>query len=115
VILDEPTAALDPIAENEMYLKFGQAVEGRTCVYISHRLSSTRFCDRICLLEGGRIIEEGTHDDLMERKGRYARIYEIQSQYYRQRDERKRAGGAMGDAPSRQEEREELFYEQRGH
>ncbi len=115
VILDEPTAALDPIAENEMYLKFGQAVEGRTCVYISHRLSSTRFCDRICLLEGGRIIEEGTHDDLMERKGRYARIYEIQSQYYRQRDERKRAGGAMGDAPLRQEEREELFYEQRGH
>ena len=79
-------------------------------MYISHRLASTRFCDRICLLEGGRIIEEGTHDDLMERKGRYARIYEIQSQYYRQRDERKRAGGAMGDAPSRQEEREGAVF-----
>lgn len=88
VILDEPTAALDPIAENELYMKFGKAVKGRTCVYISHRLSSTRFCDRICLLSGGKIIEEGTHEDLMEKKGKYAEIYEVQSQYYREQDRR---------------------------
>jgi len=60
LILDEPTAALDPIAENELYQKFGEAAQGRTSIYISHRLSSTRFCDRIVLLENGGIVEEGT-------------------------------------------------------
>ncbi len=88
VILDEPTAALDPIAENELYMKFGEAVNGRTCVYISHRLSSTRFCDRICLLSNGRIAEEGTHEELMEKRGKYAGIYEVQSQYYKEQDGR---------------------------
>ncbi len=82
IILDEPTAALDPIAENQLYLKFSQAVKGKTCVYISHRLSSTRFCDRICLLSGGTIAEQGTHEELMGKKGMYAGIYEIQSRYY---------------------------------
>ncbi len=86
MILDEPTAALDPIAENLMYQNFAAATEGRTCVYISHRLSSTRFCDRILLMENGRITEEGTHDGLMQRNGSYARLYELQSKYYREQE-----------------------------
>ena len=84
LILDEPTAALDPIAENALYLKYGEAAEGRTSVYISHRLSSTRFCDRILLLSRGEILEEGTHEELMKKGGRYAELYEIQSRYYRE-------------------------------
>lgn len=84
LILDEPTAALDPIAENELYLRYGEAARNRTVVFISHRLSSTRFCDRIALLEGGRILEEGTHEALLAKKGRYAELYEMQSKYYRE-------------------------------
>lgn len=72
MILDEPTAALDPIAENQIYQNFAEAAKGRTCVYISHRLSSTRFCDRILLMENGQIAEEGTHDELLEKNGCYA-------------------------------------------
>ena len=83
LILDEPTAALDPIAENELYLKYSKAARNRTSVFISHRLSSTRFCDRIILLENARIREEGTHDELMKQKGRYAELFEIQSKYYK--------------------------------
>lgn len=90
VILDEPTAALDPIAEYELYNNFGEAVGEHTAVYISHRLSSTRFCDRIVLLEDGRIVEEGTHASLMEKKGRYADLYEMQSKYYQDEKERER-------------------------
>lgn len=83
IILDEPTAALDPIAENELYQNFGEAVKNATVIYISHRLASTRFCDRIVLLEDGRIVEEGTHESLMEAGGRYARLYEMQGRYYK--------------------------------
>lgn len=72
VILDEPTAALDPIAENELYMNYGKAMENKTGIYISHRLSSTRFCDRILLLEHGEVIEEGTHEGLLAGKTRYA-------------------------------------------
>ena len=90
VILDEPTAALDPIAENELYLNFKEAIGDRSAVYISHRLSSTRFCDRIILLEGGRILEEGTHEELMHAKGRYADLYEMQSKYYREEKEKEK-------------------------
>ena len=97
VILDEPTAALDPIAENELYMNYGKAMENKTGIYISHRLSSTRFCDRILLLEHGEIIEEGTHDSLLAGKTRYAELYEIQSQYYREESERKRRSELMGD------------------
>lgn len=84
LILDEPTAALDPIAENELYLRYGEAAKNRTTIFISHRLSSTRFCDRIVLLEGAHIVEEGTHEQLMEKKGRYAELFELQSKYYRE-------------------------------
>ncbi len=97
VILDEPTAALDPIAENELYLNYGKAMENKTGIYISHRLSSTRFCDRILLLEHGEIIEEGTHESLLAAKTRYAELFEVQSQYYKEEDERKRKSELMGD------------------
>lgn len=88
LILDEPTAALDPVAESETYEDFhrfsgGKYPFGKTAVYISHRLASTRFCDRIVLLEDGRIKEGGTHDELMKKGGAYARMFEIQSQYYK--------------------------------
>lgn len=89
LILDEPTAALDPIAENEIYLKYSEASRGKTSVYISHRLSSTRFCDRIILLENGCITESGTHEELMERNGRYAELFELQSKYYREQEAEK--------------------------
>ena len=92
LILDEPTAALDPIAENELYQKYGDASKNRTSVYISHRLSSTRFCDRIILLEDAKILEDGTHEELMKKQGRYASLYEIQSQYYRNENEKKEMG-----------------------
>ena len=84
LILDEPTATLDPIAENELYLSFGKAAGNNTVIFISHRLSSTRFCDRIILLEGAQISEEGTHEQLMSQKGRYAELFETQSKYYRE-------------------------------
>ena len=81
VILDEPTAALDPIAESEMYERYNELVQGRTAVFISHRLSSTRFCDRILFLENGRITEEGTHGELMQRGGAYAELFSVQARY----------------------------------
>ncbi|MBQ7944750.1 MAG: ABC transporter ATP-binding protein [Lachnospiraceae bacterium] len=95
LILDEPTAALDPIAENEIYMKYGEVTKGKTSIYISHRLSSTRFCDRIVLLEQGHIIEEGTHTQLMAQGGRYAELYEMQSRYYKEQEETKRRNAYM--------------------
>lgn len=83
IILDEPTAALDPIAENEMYQKYSELTSGATSVFISHRLSSTRFCDRILFLENGEIVEEGSHNELMKLGGKYAELFEIQSHYYK--------------------------------
>ena len=82
LILDEPTAALDPIAEAEIYEQFSQMISGKTAVYISHRMSSCKFCDRIVVLDHGRIAEDGTHDTLLANHGIYANLYETQAQYY---------------------------------
>ena len=84
IVLDEPTAALDPIAEHDMYLKYDQMTVGRSAVYISHRLASTRFCDRIIFLKDGVIAEEGTHDGLLAANGGYAQLFAIQSKYYQE-------------------------------
>lgn len=86
ILLDEPTAALDPLAENEVYQKYAELTRGKTSVYISHRLASTRFCDRIILIDGAAaeasIAEEGTHEELMRLGGIYARMFETQASYY---------------------------------
>ncbi len=84
IILDEPTAALDPIAENELYLKYNELTVCKTSVYISHRLASTRFCDRIIYLENGEIVEYGSHDELMKLGEKYAHMFALQSHYYKE-------------------------------
>ncbi len=84
LMLDEPTAALDPIAENDIYLKYNDMTAGKTSVFISHRLASTRFCDRIIFLADGRIAEEGTHESLLAAGGAYAKLFEVQSRYYQE-------------------------------
>ncbi len=86
IILDEPTAALDPIAESEMYQKYHEVTGGRSSIYISHRLASTRFCDRIILIDDAGICEEGTHEELLRFGGKYADLYAVQSKYYREGD-----------------------------
>ena len=87
IVLDEPTAALDPIAESEMYQKYNEMASGKSSIYISHRLASTRFCDRIILIDGGGISEEGTHEELLKLGGKYAELYEVQSKYYKEGEE----------------------------
>ncbi len=84
IVLDEPTSALDPIAESEIYNKYNELTAGRMAVYISHRLASTRFCDRIILIADGGIAEAGTHDQLMSKNGFYAELFKIQSRYYQE-------------------------------
>lgn len=84
LLLDEPTAALDAIAEDEMYQKYKELTKEMTSFFISHRLSSTRFCDRIFFLKDGKIIEEGTHEKLMAKNGEYAKMFAVQSHYYKE-------------------------------
>jgi len=84
LLLDEPTAALDPLAEHDIYQKYNDMTAGKTAVFISHRLASTRFCDRILFLSDGVIKEEGTHNQLLDLGGEYAQLFEIQSRYYRE-------------------------------
>lgn len=84
IILDEPTAALDPIAESRMYEQYNEIAASATSVFISHRLASTRFCDRIFLMDGANLAEEGTHDELMAAGKKYRELYDIQSKYYKE-------------------------------
>ena len=84
LMLDEPTAALDPIAEDDIYQKYSAMTQGKTSVFISHRLASTRFCDRILFLDHGQIAEEGTHEALLAKNGGYAALFEVQSRYYQE-------------------------------
>lgn len=84
LVLDEPTAALDPIAENDIYMKYNEMTQGKTSVFISHRLASTRFCDRILLIADGGIAEEGTHEELLKLGGQYADLFAVQSRYYQE-------------------------------
>lgn len=84
LVLDEPTAALDPIAENDIYMKYNEMTKGKTSLFISHRLASTRFCDRILFLQDGVIAEEGTHEELLANEGGYARLFHIQARYYQE-------------------------------
>ncbi len=82
ILLDEPTAALDALAETEIYQKYHSLMRGKSVLFISHRLASTRFCDRIILLAKGRIQEQGTHEELMRRQGAYYKMFQVQSKYY---------------------------------
>ncbi len=84
IVLDEPTAALDPLAENRIYTEYNRFANGKTSLFISHRLASTRFCDRIFYLENGEITEEGNHDELIKLDKEYAKLYEMQSCWYRE-------------------------------
>ena len=92
LLLDEPTAALDPIAESEIYNKYNDMTSGKSAVYISHRLASTRFCDKILLLDNNVIAEEGSHEELVRLGGKYAELYEVQSSYYRNNSENAEGG-----------------------
>ncbi len=86
IILDEPTAALDPIAEDRIYRRYNEIASHATSVFISHRLASTRFCDRIFLLDGANFAEVGTHEELMRLNGKYRELFDVQSKYYREEE-----------------------------
>ena len=87
LILDEPTAALDPLAEADLYRKYAQETADKTSVFISHRLGSTQFCHRVAYMEGGRITEMGSHQELLARGGAYAKLFEVQSSWYKDKKE----------------------------
>ncbi|MGN1148667.1 MAG: ABC transporter ATP-binding protein [Lachnospiraceae bacterium] len=84
IVLDEPTAALDALAEYRLYKSFDEIIGDKTAVYISHRLSSTRFCDSIAMFKAGEMVEYGTHEELLAKDGAYAEMFEIQAQYYKE-------------------------------
>ncbi len=92
LVLDEPTAALDPVAEHEIYQEYRKMTRGKTSIFISHRLASTRFCDQILLFSDGRILESGTHKELIALGGQYAKMFEVQSRYYREEEEKDGVG-----------------------
>lgn len=84
LVLDEPTAALDPIAESDIYQRYNEMTAGKSSVFISHRLASTRFCDRILFIQDGGIAEEGTHEELLQKGGAYAKLFNVQDRYYQE-------------------------------
>ena len=83
MILDEPTASLDPRAERRVYERYNEMAEGKISVFISHRLAPTLFCERILFMENGQIAEEGSHEELISKNCKYARLYNVQSHYYK--------------------------------
>lgn len=87
LILDEPTSALDPLAEAQMYEQYNELTKDKTSIFISHRLASTRFCDRILMIDKGRIVQEGSHEQLLSQEGLYNQMFEIQSHYYKEHPE----------------------------
>lgn len=84
VVLDEPTSALDALAEQQLYERFDRMIGKKAAVYISHRLASTRFCDRVAMFKDGAVVECGSHEELMAKGGEYARMFEVQAQYYQE-------------------------------
>lgn len=84
LILDEPTAALDPISEEKLYLKYREFAKDKISIFISHRMSSTRFCDKIIYMENGKIVEYGTYDELIKKNGKYKHMFDLQAKYYRE-------------------------------
>lgn len=95
VALDEPTAALDALAESAIYEGFNEMVQDKTAIYISHRLASTRFCDRIAFFENGRVVEYGTHDELMALGQKYAEMFHLQAHYYQEGNVHQEGGDAQ--------------------
>ena len=94
IVLDEPTAALDPLAEYEIYTKFNEMIGDRTAIYISHRLSSCRFCDDIAVFEHGQIVQFGSHEALLaEENGRYHALWYAQAKYYAEKYKKQAAEG----------------------
>ena len=91
-MLDEPTSALDALAEQTLYERFDEMTGNKSAVYISHRLASTRFCDKIAMFEDGKLAEYGSHEELMAKNGKYADMFNVQAQYYREHPE-----GAEGE------------------
>ncbi len=92
LVLDEPTAALDPIAESNMYREYDKITKNKSALFISHRLASTKFCDRILFMEQGCILEDGTHEELLRAEGKYAEMFAIQSEYYKEGGEEEHEG-----------------------
>ncbi len=92
LVLDEPTAALDPIAESNMYREYDKITKNKSALFISHRLASTKFCDRILFMEQGCILEDGTHEELLGADGKYAEMFAIQSEYYKEGGEEEHEG-----------------------
>lgn len=84
IVLDEPTSALDPIVEADIYNKYNELSENKSSLFISHRLASTRFCDRILFIADEKIVEEGTHEELLKLDGKYAELFRVQSKYYKE-------------------------------
>ena len=80
--MDEPTAALDPIAEAEIYENFNRMIHDKTAIFISHRMSSCKFCDEIVVFENGEIVQKGNHEKLVEEAGLYQSLWNAQAQYY---------------------------------
>ena len=85
--MDEPTAALDPPAEKQIYEMIETLGKNKTIIFISHRMASTQFCDKVVFLENGTIVEEGSHEELMRKKGKYADLFHVQAKYYNSGEE----------------------------